>query len=58
MPAIPLYFPVYNYAVDYSVQGISIGPIYDSSDRFNSITNWFLIKPISQLTSTPEIVEE
>ena len=58
MPAIPLDFPVYNYAVDYSVQGISIGPIYDSSDRFNSITNWFLIKPISQLTSTPEIVEE
>lgn len=43
LPALPLYYPVYNYGVDYSVQGVSVGPLYDSSDRFNRITDWFLI---------------
>jgi peptide/nickel transport system substrate-binding protein len=42
-PALPLYYPVYNYGVDYSVQGVSVGPLYDSSDRFNTITDWFLL---------------
>lgn len=43
LPALPLYYPVYNYGVDYSVQGVSVGPLYDSSDRFNTIANWFLM---------------
>lgn len=43
LPALPLYYPVYNYAVDQLVQGVSIGPLFDPSDRFNSIQNWFMV---------------
>lgn len=42
MPALPLFFPVYTYAVDSQVQGLSMGPLFDSSDRFATITSWFL----------------
>jgi peptide/nickel transport system substrate-binding protein len=42
IPAIPLYYPVYTYAVDKAVQGIRMGPLFDSSDRFATIMNWFL----------------
>ena len=43
LPALPLFYPVYNYGVDYDVQGVSVGPLYDSSDRFNTVTEWFLV---------------
>ena len=42
LPSLPLYYPVYNYAVDDRVQGIRMGPMYDNSDRFNTITDWNL----------------
>jgi peptide/nickel transport system substrate-binding protein len=42
MPSIPLYYPVYNYAVDQEIQGVQMGPLYDSSDRFNTVVNWFM----------------
>jgi peptide/nickel transport system substrate-binding protein len=43
LPALPLYYPVYTYAVSSDVQGVSIGPIFDPADRFNHVTNWFLV---------------
>jgi len=43
LPALPLFYPVYTYAVTADVQGISVGPLFDPSDRYSSITNWFLI---------------
>ena len=43
MPALPLFYPVSSYAVDKQVQGISIGPLYDSSDRLANIADWFLV---------------
>ncbi|MCC6147428.1 MAG: hypothetical protein IT308_07665 [Anaerolineaceae bacterium] len=43
MPALPLYYPVYTYAVDRKIQGVSMGPLIDTSDRFETILNWFLI---------------
>jgi len=42
LPALPLYYPVYNYAVDQQVQGVRMGPLFDASDRFSTITEWFL----------------
>lgn len=42
MPALPLFYPVYSYGVDGQVQGVGMGPIYDPSDRFNSIPAWYL----------------
>jgi len=43
LPALPLYYPVYTYAVTADVQGISIGPVFDISDRFSNIPNWYLV---------------
>jgi peptide/nickel transport system substrate-binding protein len=43
MPALLLYYPVYTYAVSNQVKGVSMGPLYDPSDRFNLIRNWFLL---------------
>jgi peptide/nickel transport system substrate-binding protein len=42
LPAIPLYYPMYTYAVDRQVQGIRMGPLFDTSDRFSAVTGWFL----------------
>jgi peptide/nickel transport system substrate-binding protein len=42
MPALPLFYPVYTYAVDSRVQGVSMGPLYEPGDRFATITRWFL----------------
>lgn len=45
LPALPLYYPIYNFAVDDSINGIRIGSFYDASDRFYSIIRWYLINP-------------
>jgi peptide/nickel transport system substrate-binding protein len=42
MPAIPLFYPVYTYAIDKTIQGVQIGPLFNSSDRFATVTDWFL----------------
>jgi len=43
LPALPLYYPIYNYGVDQSVQGIRMGPLFDSSDRFYNVNAWYLV---------------
>lgn len=43
LPAIPLYYLVYSYAVDAQVQGVQMGPIFDPSDRFMYISQWALV---------------
>lgn len=42
MPALPLFYPVYTYAVDRQVLGIQLGPLFDESDRFFNVTSWNL----------------
>jgi peptide/nickel transport system substrate-binding protein len=59
MPALPLFYPVYSYAVDAAVQGVSIGTLYDLSDRLSTLPSWFLVArravatPTAELTVTP-----
>ena len=55
LPALPLYYPVYTYAVSSDVQGVSIGPIFDPADRFTHVTNWYLItnRATGEETTTP-----
>ena len=55
LPALPLYYPVYTYAVSSDVQGVSIGPIFDPADRFNHVTSWYLVTSHSSgdKTTTP-----
>ena len=43
LPALPLYYPIYNYAVDDGVNGIRIGSFYDTPDRFHSILQWYTV---------------
>lgn len=43
LPALPLYFQVYDFAISSQVRGVSIGPIFQSSDRFATIMEWFLV---------------
>ncbi len=42
VPALLLYLPVYNYAIDAQIQGVTVGPIFDPSDRFGSILQWHI----------------
>ncbi len=55
LPALPLYYPIYSYAVDQQVQGVRLGPLYDTSDRFANVTEWYLLaKKVKQSpTITP-----
>ena len=55
LPALPLFYPVYTYAVSSDVQGVSVGPIFDPSDRFNNITSWYLVtrRTTGEATPTP-----
>jgi len=41
LPALPLYYPVYNYGVSSEVKGVRIGPIFERSDRLDTITEWY-----------------
>ena len=43
MPSLPLYYPVYSYGVDAQVQGVQVAPMYDVSDRFALISEWYLV---------------
>ncbi|MFC2028570.1 peptide ABC transporter substrate-binding protein [Chloroflexota bacterium] len=43
LPALPLYFPVFTFAVDSQVSGVQIAPIYNISDRFLNINDWYLV---------------
>ena len=42
-PALLLYHPIFTYAISSDVQGASMGPVYDPSDRFANIKDWFLL---------------
>jgi peptide/nickel transport system substrate-binding protein len=46
LPALPLYFPVYTYAVSTDVQGVRMGALFDPSDRFSTLASWFLLSKL------------
>lgn len=55
MPALLLYYPVYTYAVENTVKGVQMGPLYDPSDRLADINQWYLMvkRGVQQVTATP-----
>lgn len=53
LPALPLYYPVYTYAVDREIQGVRVGPLFDTSDRFATISDWFLTEQSRQEVVAP-----
>lgn len=42
IPALPLYYPMYTYAVDRDIRGVRVGPMFDTADRFTNVMEWFL----------------
>jgi len=55
LPSLPLYAPVYSYGVNDTVQGVQIPPLYDPSDRFLLVSQWYLATRRSlEPTATPE----
>ncbi len=57
-PALELFFPVFSYGVDKQVFGVSMGPIYDPSDRFNTITSWYMVTASGEQTEATTTEEE
>jgi peptide/nickel transport system substrate-binding protein len=43
LPALPLFYTIYNYGIDQRINGVTMGAIYEPSDRFANVTKWFLI---------------
>jgi peptide/nickel transport system substrate-binding protein len=43
LPALPLYYPIYNYGVDVRVGGIQVAPLFEPVDRFANISEWYLV---------------
>ena len=41
LPSLPLFYPMYTYAVSNEVKGVSMGPLFDTSDRFATIMEWY-----------------
>jgi len=50
LPAILLFSPIYNYAIDAEIQAVTVGPIYDPSDRFLNVLEWNI-----QVRRAPEV---
>ncbi len=54
LPSLPLFFPVYSFGVDQQVQGVQLPPLFDFSDRFSNIADWFLVtRRTLEKTATP-----
>jgi peptide/nickel transport system substrate-binding protein len=43
LPALLLYYPIYSYGVDVRVRGVQIAPLFDTSDRFSNVADWYLV---------------
>jgi peptide/nickel transport system substrate-binding protein len=53
LPSLPLFYPIYNYAVDEQIQGVTMGPLYDPSDRLVTAPRWFLLAGRAPIENTP-----
>lgn len=41
VPSVPLYHPLYTYALPRTVKGVSLGLLYDTSSRFLNVREWY-----------------
>jgi peptide/nickel transport system substrate-binding protein len=56
LPALTLYYPMYSYVLKKDILGVSMGPLFETSDRFATIIGWSFAgkKPVQPtLTNTP-----
>ena len=54
-PALILYQPVYSYAVSRQVGGVQIGVLLEPSDRFQSVSDWYMVtrRTIRRIAKVP-----
>lgn len=52
MPALPLFYPVYTFAVDQQIQGIRLGPIIEPGDRFENVFEWYVVAKKAEAEET------
>jgi len=55
LPALPLFYPVYSYGIDQSIQGASIGSLTEPNDRLTTLPTWFLESRLTAPTAAPEL---
>ncbi len=55
LPALPLFYPIYNYGIDQRINGVAMGSLYEVSDRFANVTKWFLIAERSLETAATQV---
>ncbi len=48
LPSLPLFCPIYNYAVRDTINGVTFGPLNDPSDRFSNIARWYILRANNQ----------
>jgi peptide/nickel transport system substrate-binding protein len=56
LPALPLYYPAYQYLVDAKVKGVQLAPLIYPSDRLRTLGDWTVnVKrvPADQATASP-----
>lgn len=56
VPSLFLFHPVYTTAIRPQVLGVTIGPMVDSSDRFNSVESWYVLarRSRTQASDSPQ----
>lgn len=56
LPSLPLFYPVYTYALTDDIRGVNLGPILEPSDRFTNVNNWYILS--SRDITPTQTVEE
>jgi len=56
LPSLPILYPVYSYAISNDINGVNLGPIFEPSDRFNNVHDWFILS--SMETSPTEASDQ
>jgi len=46
LPSLPLFYPVYTYAATEDLNGINLGLLFEPSDRFNDVHNWYILSSV------------
>jgi peptide/nickel transport system substrate-binding protein len=61
LPSLPLFYPVYTYAITDDINGVNLGPIFEPGDRFNNVHTWYILSgrdtsptPAGDETNGPE----
>ena len=56
LPSLPLFYPVYTFGVDAQVRDVQVGPLFEVSDRFSTISEWNLVqrRTLEQVTQEAE----